>query len=763
MEEVRATLPVHPVDLEPFRLGGPARSRRGRGRDRRRVPRLRLPAGVRPRRARRPVRRRARRLRRVLRPAPRREAALRRRRRGARTGATASSARRGSRTAGARRRRPTCSRRSTSAARTRSAPTTTAYREFYAPNVWPDRAARAARDVARVRDRGARRRRRRCLRAMALALELPEAWFVERLERAILTTRAINYERAAGAPDPAAGPDAHGRAHRLRRAHDPARRRRSRAAGVPRPAQWHDVVGAAGNVRVQPRRHARALDERPLDVDAAPGRCRRPRDQDGPVRRRSIARFLDCPPDLVVECIPTCVGPDNPARYEPVVAGRVAAGEDARRPGAAADPISERPSYDHAALRPDELDAACAAFAAHGFAILRGLYTDAELDALQRELEDLQRQLVAGELPGGVRHGHPRRSRRGDRRRAVRALRVRDHAGVGAGARRGDASGRGRRGAAPDRRRTRGCSKTTASASCTRTRGRAKARATRASAGTPTRSRARTSTGGRRSRSRSTSTRRRRRTASCASCPARIWAAPTTCRSASRRCPARSACTATAATCCCTTPTCGTARRRATDDGAGGIRRHIRGGWYGGTRPAEKHGLARLRQERPPLRSTPRSSPERTPSRSSGRSCSPGGIRWHRESAVGALSRLERADRSACFADADAVALGVTPQTARARSRPRASSSACCPNTYRMTAVARSSEQSLRAALLWAGPDAAAAGPVGRRGLRLEGVRARHARDRRSPSHATCAPSGDRAPPRRHARAPGAHGTAGCA
>ncbi len=30
---------------------------------------------------------------------------------------------------------------------------------------------------------------------------------------------------------------------------------------------------------------------------------------------------------------------------------------------------------------------------------------------------------------------------------------------------------------------------------------------------------------------------------------------------------------------------------RATDDGEGGIRRHVRGGWYAGNRPAEKHGL----------------------------------------------------------------------------------------------------------------------------------------------------------------------------
>jgi hypothetical protein len=30
---------------------------------------------------------------------------------------------------------------------------------------------------------------------------------------------------------------------------------------------------------------------------------------------------------------------------------------------------------------------------------------------------------------------------------------------------------------------------------------------------------------------------------------------------------------------------------RATDDGPGGIRRHIRGGWYGGARPSAPHGL----------------------------------------------------------------------------------------------------------------------------------------------------------------------------
>jgi hypothetical protein len=49
----------------------------------------------------------------------------------------------------------------------------------------------------------------------------------------------------------------------------------------------------------------------------------------------------------------------------------------------------------------DALDAACGVFTEQGFTIIRGLYSDAELDRLQLELDDLQRRLVAGELPEG--------------------------------------------------------------------------------------------------------------------------------------------------------------------------------------------------------------------------------------------------------------------------------------------------------------------------------------------------------------------------
>ena len=51
------------------------------------------------------------------------------------------------------------------------------------------------------------------------------------------------------------------------------------------------------------------------------------------------------------------------------------------------------------AYEPDALDAACASFSERGFTIIRGLYPEPELEQLQRALEDLQRRLVAGELP----------------------------------------------------------------------------------------------------------------------------------------------------------------------------------------------------------------------------------------------------------------------------------------------------------------------------------------------------------------------------
>ncbi|HUI48996.1 MAG TPA: 2-oxoglutarate and iron-dependent oxygenase domain-containing protein [Acidimicrobiia bacterium] len=207
-------------------------------------------------------------------------------------------------------------------------------RAFYAPNVWPERPI-GLRETWLEYEKALRGVADALLRAMALALELPEQWFVTRLQRAVLTTRAINYERAPGAADPEPGQVRMG-AHT-----DYGVLTILMADDVPglqvfRDGRWHEVAVPRGNFvcnlgdmleRWTNNRWTSTL-HRVLPPPAG---------TPGPVRRRSIARFLDCPPDLVVECIPTCTGPGNPPRYEPVSAGvwlreKILSGRGRRQP-----------------------------------------------------------------------------------------------------------------------------------------------------------------------------------------------------------------------------------------------------------------------------------------------------------------------------------------------------------------------------------------------------------------------------------------------
>src|SRR5262245_31475116 len=83
--------------------------------------------------------------------------------------------------------------------------TTSAYyeewRSFFARNLWPDTPP-DLRDVWMTYEQCVRDVADALLRAMAMALDLDEQWFVERCRHAIITTRAINYQRAPGASDP---------------------------------------------------------------------------------------------------------------------------------------------------------------------------------------------------------------------------------------------------------------------------------------------------------------------------------------------------------------------------------------------------------------------------------------------------------------------------------------------------------------------------------------------------------------------------------
>jgi isopenicillin N synthase-like dioxygenase len=192
------------------------------------------------------------------------------------------------------------------------------HRSFYAPNAWPA-APSHLRETWLAYDRAVTGVADTILEAMALALDLPEQWFLERCEHAIVTTRAINYERRAGTPDPVDGQMRMG-AHT-----DYGILTVLLADDVPglqvfRDGTWHDVATPRGAfVCNLGDMLARWTNDRWISTlhRVVPP----PPESTGAMRRRSIARFLDCPPDLVVETIPSCVDDAHPLRYAPVNAG----------------------------------------------------------------------------------------------------------------------------------------------------------------------------------------------------------------------------------------------------------------------------------------------------------------------------------------------------------------------------------------------------------------------------------------------------------
>jgi very-short-patch-repair endonuclease len=92
------------------------------------------------------------------------------------------------------------------------------------------------------------------------------------------------------------------------------------------------------------------------------------------------------------------------------------------------------------------------------------------------------------------------------------------------------------------------------------------------------------------------------------------------------------------------------------------------------------------------------------------------------ESSLSVLSRLS-AQSLGVFGGSEATALGVSRKQL-ATLRRTGAIERTLPDTYRMTSVARSGAQALRAALVWAGAGAAAAGRSAGEQYELEGVRA---------------------------------------
>lgn len=193
-----------------------------------------------------------------------------------------------------------------------------AMRSFFHPNVWPEHPV-GLRDAYLDYEAHLRAVSHTVLAAMELALDLPADWMIDRNRNAVITTRAINYERAPGSPEPEPGQ------MRLGAHTDYGVLTLLAADEVPglevrRDGAWHPITVArgtfVGNIGDMLARWTNDRWRSTLHRVVPP-----PADATGAARRRSVARFLDGDPSTTIECLPSCTSAENPARYAPVNAG----------------------------------------------------------------------------------------------------------------------------------------------------------------------------------------------------------------------------------------------------------------------------------------------------------------------------------------------------------------------------------------------------------------------------------------------------------
>lgn len=192
------------------------------------------------------------------------------------------------------------------------------HRRFFAPNTWPAAPAEL-REVWLRHQANAWGVADVLLRCFALGLDLDEEFFIDRTRRAIITTRAINYERRPGSPDPLPGQLRMG-AHTdygiltiLLADNVPGLQVRHDGGWVDVPVEPGSLIINIGDMM------ATWTNDRWVSTihRVVPP----PAGESGPVRRRSVAQFFEADPDCVIECLPSCTSADNPPRYEPVEAG----------------------------------------------------------------------------------------------------------------------------------------------------------------------------------------------------------------------------------------------------------------------------------------------------------------------------------------------------------------------------------------------------------------------------------------------------------
>lgn len=192
---------------------------------------------------------------------------------------------------------------------------------FHAANLWPTDPSQAVLKPALLEYfDAARQLAHRLTGLFARALGMTPDFFEPFTDHSTDTMRVNHYERAAGEPDPLEGQQRMG-AHTDYGIVTVLYADRVPGLQILGPDdQWHDVMPAPDSMLINlgdllatwTNDHWRSTLHRVVPP---------PRSVTGPAVRRSVAFFHDGNFDGLIECLPTCVSADRPARYEPVLAG----------------------------------------------------------------------------------------------------------------------------------------------------------------------------------------------------------------------------------------------------------------------------------------------------------------------------------------------------------------------------------------------------------------------------------------------------------
>ena len=202
----------------------------------------------------------------------------------------------------------------------------------FAPNIWPARPAEL-RAVWTAYYRAMETLAGRLMRIFAMALDLPDDFFRDKTDRHISGIRANHYPEQVEAPPPgqirAGAHTDYGAVTILLPDDVPGLevldRRGEWVAVIPPPSTFVCNIGDL----MQHWTNDRWISTMHRVVNP-------PRETAAGNHRLSIPFFHQPNHDALIECLPTCCGPDNPPRYEPVTSGQHRLSKFLRGVGAAA-------------------------------------------------------------------------------------------------------------------------------------------------------------------------------------------------------------------------------------------------------------------------------------------------------------------------------------------------------------------------------------------------------------------------------------------